>query len=142
LKLSAQEFAEIVNCLRARAPASSTSEMRRSTRMDVSAKVDIFPLNERAEEQRSALARDISMEGIGLLTTVSPQVGTKLIVILSRDKAATSLILCNVMFCGSVANGIFKVGCQFDSHMTAEQFRLAQEKSKAALDCLRQALFS
>jgi hypothetical protein len=111
--------------------------------MDVSSKVDIFPLDEeRAEERRSALARDISIEGIGLLTTLSPQVGTKLVVTLSRGKAAASLILCNVMFCGIVADGIFKVGCRFDSQMTAEQFRLAREKSKTTLDCLRQAVLS
>ncbi len=106
--------------------------------MELWATVEIFPVDGgEAGEPRAALARDISMEGIGVLTSLSPRKGTKLVLSLPRSKTITSLIMCNVVFCGSVAHGIFNVGCNFESEVTSEQFRLIQEQAKAVLARLR-----
>jgi hypothetical protein len=109
--------------------------------MQVWAKVDIFPVDGgEADEPRAALARDISIEGIGVLTSLSPRIGTKLILFLPRNKVSIARIVCNVAFCGPAAHGIFNVGCRFESEVTGEEFLLIQESAKATLARLRQAV--
>jgi PilZ domain len=141
MKIPLREFAEVIECLRSGATASRASELRRSTRMEVWATVDIFPVDGGETDQpRVALARDISIEGIGILTSLSPRIGTKMVVFLPRGKTVASFMLCNVAFCGPAAHGIFNLGCSFDSALTIDQCRLIQETAKANLAKLRNAI--
>ncbi len=141
MKLPSREFAEVIESLRASGPPSRAAELRRSTRIEMWSKVNIFPVDGgETDEPLAGLARDISIEGIGILTSLSPRIGTKIIVFLPRGKGITYLVLCNVAFCGPAAHGIFTLGCSFDSILTVDQCKLIQETAKANLAKLRNAV--
>jgi len=119
--ISAQQFAEIVNYLRNKASVSLGSEKRRTTRMELRAKVICTPINDGMPGQRfSVLTRDLSMEGIGLLTAIPIKQGQQFIAMLPRNDAETVFILCDVMHCGVVADGMFALGCRYLKVLTKD----------------------
>ena len=120
MKLSSQHFAEILSQLRGQELSPSDRELRRSTRMQLRAKVAIRPSTGPAlGPPVMTLARDISMEGIGVLTNVRLQSGETLVVTLPRNATQTVNVNCAVAFCDRVADGLYALGCRFTTIVDA-----------------------
>ena len=112
--LTAQQYAEIVNYLRNRLGPGAGSEKRRTTRMELRSRIICTPITDGMPGQRfSVLTRDISMDGIGLLTAIPIKQGQQFIAMLPRNDAETVFVLCDVMHCGVLADGLFSLGCRF-----------------------------
>lgn len=114
MQLLAQDYAEIVSALKA-AGASKGSEQRRAARMELQAQVRAFPCREGVVGQLyTALTRDLSFKGIGLFQSKQIPQGQQLVVILPRGGEREPLaILCVVMYCRAMAEGLYNVGASF-----------------------------
>ena len=121
MTLTSQQFAEVINYLRDRASATAGSEKRRATRMELKSKITIAPVKDgKCGERIAVLTRDLSMNGIGLLTGVALREGQQFIAALPRGENQNVFVLCNVTHCGVVADGIFSLGCQFIQALTTQ----------------------
>src|SRR5215469_6015612 len=119
--LSSQQFAEVVNYLRSRAGLSLGSEKRRTTRMELRAKIVVAPvIDGRCPRRVNVLTRDISIEGIGLLTAVAIKDNHQFVAFLPRSDSTTVFVLTRVLHCAVVADGLFSLGCQFDKVLTPQ----------------------
>src|SRR5579872_994353 len=111
--LSSQLYGEIVNHLRSGTPRAG-SEKRRTTRVDINIQISMAILEKGAPaKQIAVLARDISIEGVGLLSGVALRKDQHVVVILPRNQSTSAFVLCTIISCTSVADGIFTVGCRF-----------------------------
>ena len=114
MQLLAQDYAEIVSALKA-AGASKGSEQRRAARMDLQAQVKAFPCRDGVVGQLyTALTRDLSFKGVGLFQSKSIPRGEQFVVILPRGGDREPLaILCVVMYCRAMAEGLYNIGASF-----------------------------
>jgi hypothetical protein len=114
MQLLAQDYAEIVSALKA-AGASKGSEQRRAARMELQAQVKAFPCRDGIVGQLyTALTRDLSFKGIGLFQSKSIPQGQQFVVILPRGGDREPLaVLCVVMYCRAMAEGLYNVGASF-----------------------------
>jgi hypothetical protein len=116
VRLSNQHYAEILSRLRGQELSPSDRELRRSTRMQLRAKVAIRPYTGTVLGPAvMTLARDISMEGIGLLTNIHLQSGDALVVALPRNATHIVYVKSVVAFCDRVADGLYALGCRFEA---------------------------
>ena len=143
LKLSPRQYAESVDFLRRVAKAgnaAAAAELRRTTRMEVWSQVRIHAVRDGAS--RVAMARDISIEGIGLFSGAPIPKGEELLVLLG-EKSPPMLITANVVFCGPIADGVYQLGCQFTALATPEQvarFQQSRAEHEATMARLREAV--
>lgn len=140
--LSGQQFAEIVGYLREKASvAPAGSEKRRASRMEIKSRLVIVPIqNGAAGEQIGVLTRDISLEGIGLLSTVAIANGQPFIALLPRSDKDTILVLTQSLYCGIVADGIFALGCRFVKVLPKETMQKLQASNQAAIERIRESV--
>src|SRR5438270_8889156 len=97
--LSSQHLNEIVVSLKKRSK-SAGSERRRVPRVEVRARISLGLLVEgRAGKRFSALVRDISAEGMGLLSALPLQKGQKFVALIPRNDTETIHIVCDVLHC-------------------------------------------
>jgi hypothetical protein len=117
IKLSSQKFAEVLAALR-QFPADQNSEKRRTTRMPVAARVEICAFDgKKLGPKRTVLARDISMEGIGLLAATDIKRGDIIVAYLPRADSRHYLMACQVVFVGTMADGLYTVGSRFTAEI-------------------------
>jgi hypothetical protein len=139
--LSTQHFAEVVNYLRARAGLSLGSEKRRTTRMELRAKIVVAPVVDGQCPQRiNVLTRDISIEGIGLLTAVAIKDNQSFVAFLPRSDTTTVFVLSRVLHCAVVADGLFSLGCQFDKVLTPQAAEKLQNANMADVARIRESV--
>ena len=114
MQLLAQDYAEIVAALKA-AGQSKGSEQRRAARMELQAQVRAFPCRDGIVGQLyTALTRDLSFKGIGLFQSKSIPQGQQLVVVLPRGGDREPLaLLCVVMYCRPMAEGLYNIGASF-----------------------------
>jgi len=115
MKLSVQDFAEIVSALRGEASDLSAQEKRRAVRMSVTSKLVVGVLNDGALGRTySVLTRDISLAGIGLLQSIALQQGQEFVLSLPRQHGKPPLFfVLVVMHCRPLADGLYGLGCEF-----------------------------
>jgi len=124
--LSNQQFEEVLGVLRTRVPPSG-SEKRRTSRMELNSQLIIMPIRDgNCPEQVSVLARDISMEGLGLLTSIPLRKGQQFVALLPRTNTETIFVISQAMYCGVVANGMFTIGCRFLKVLPAKSAEVLQ----------------
>lgn len=112
--LTSQQFAEIIHFLRNRVIPTRGEEKRRATRIDLKSQVVVVPVDHGVSGERmTAMTRDISMEGIGLLSGVAMPSGQQLVAFLPIGGGETQFVLCEVTHCGMIVDGIFTLGCRF-----------------------------
>lgn len=139
--LSTQHFAEVVNYLRSRAGLSLGSEKRRTTRMELRAKIVIAPVVDGHCPQRiNVLTRDISIEGIGLLTAIAIKDNESFVAFLPRSDTSTVFVQTRVLHCAVVADGLFALGCQFEKVLTHQAAEKLQGPNMADVARIRESV--
>ncbi|HEX3356398.1 MAG TPA: PilZ domain-containing protein [Tepidisphaeraceae bacterium] len=124
MKLGIRDFADVIAVLKGPGGNISASEKRRAARIEVSAKINIH-LFEGSKIARSfsALSRDISLTGIGLLQTVALNPNQSGVVIALPRQHSPLFVYCTVMQCRPLADGLLVVGldfCELASKETAD----------------------
>lgn len=120
--LSNQLYGEVLNHLSVKSLAGG-SDKRRTTRVDLNARIDVAILEKGAPPRQIAVfIRDISIEGTGLLSGVEMRKDQHLVVVLPRSNSAAACVLCIVTFCAPLADGIFNIGCKFVKVIEPETF--------------------
>jgi|SRR5258706_1349013 hypothetical protein len=113
MQISAQHFAEVVESFKAIEASSNASDKRRFSRFTVVAKVQV--LAHGSGRTYAALTRDVSLEGLGLMQSVSMKQGEQFSVALSRLKGGPLIALCTVMHARELAEGIWGIGAHYIS---------------------------
>src|SRR5690349_11213074 len=113
MQLVAQDFGDILATLKA-AEDTKGHERRGSTRMDVQAQVKVVPFKDgQPSEPFTCMTRDLSFKGIGLLQSKQSPRGSQFVITLPRKDGESMSILCTVMYCRVLADGIYNVGAAF-----------------------------
>lgn len=119
--LTAQQFSEVLRFLRGREALLRGNEKRRATRMDVKAKLIIAPVTSSGCGERiGMLTRDISLDGLGLLTAIPMLKDQRFIALLPVSDSTTLFVLTEIMYCAVVADGLFTLGCRFVKVLPAQ----------------------
>jgi hypothetical protein len=113
MQLIAQDLGDILTALRA-AQDTKGHERRNSARMEVQAQVKVVPFEDGVPaEPFTCMTRDVSFKGIGLLQSRQPPRGSQFVVTLPKRGGESMSILCTVMYCRVLADGIYNVGAAF-----------------------------
>jgi hypothetical protein len=131
MKLPPQLFAEILSVLR-KNDSDANAEKRRTTRMAVWAKLSVHVYDGKTlGRQIMVLARDLSMEGIGVLSGVEMKRDDMFVGHLPRTATHTCHLIFQAVFVGRMADGLYNVGCRFIGEMPADQAAAAPPKPAA-----------
>jgi hypothetical protein len=128
VKLAPQHLAEVVNALHASAVNGKGSEKRGAARMEVQGNVVVAPLAKDGTLGKSftALTRDISFVGVGLLQSRPLEQGQQVVLRLPRSHKPALFMLCSVMHVRPLADDLFIIGVEF--------INVAPVKDEAFLD--------
>jgi hypothetical protein len=115
MKLTVQDFAEVVAVLRGQESDSSAQEKRQASRMSVTTRLVVGVLDgDRITRTFSALTRDISLAGVGLLQSVALPQGQEFVISLPRKSPRPPLYFVTaVQHCRPLADGVYGLGCEF-----------------------------
>ena len=113
MKLPLRDFAEVIAALKGPGENLSASEKRQAARMTVCAKINVHLMDgNRATRTFSALTRDISLTGVGLLQAVA--LSPKQNVVLELPRSHAPLFVCSLaLHCRPLADGVLAVGMEF-----------------------------
>ena len=113
MQLLAQDYAEIVAALQA-ATDTKGSERRTAVRMEVQAKISVCPVaGATLGKPFTCMSRDVSFKGMGLLQARPSPRGSQFVVWLPRQDGEPLALVCTVMYCRELADGLFNVGAAF-----------------------------
>jgi hypothetical protein len=113
MPLTPQDFTQVLAALKAMNDAAG-HERRVSPRMEIQVQVRIFPYDDGSlGRPYTALTRDLSFRGVGLLQSCPAAQGWRFVIVL--PKAGTPLsVLCTVLRCRPIADGMYMIGAAFD----------------------------
>lgn len=113
-KLSTQEFAAVVAALGPRSDRRG-SEMRAASRIGVAGQAMVWWMgpNGQAQPAVSVFVQDLSLTGVGLLTSRMAEVGKAFVLGLPRGAQEPLLLCCQVARALELADGVCRVGAQF-----------------------------
>ena len=111
MQLAAQHLAEIVETVKKLEAASNGSDKRRLPRFMVIARVEV--MHTQSKRVYTALTRDLSLEGVGLLQTFSMAKGDEFSVSLPRGKGQFVVAQCTVQHAKELCEGIWGIGALF-----------------------------
>lgn len=142
MSLSTRDFSDVLAQLRENsAQVAAGAERRRSTRMTVQARLDIFPLDGPfAGRSFQALTSDISFLSIGLVQSPQVTARQKFVAALPRAGRAPLYALYTVMRCSPLADGIYSVGCDLDTVTPSEILAVINLTGNPALNGLRDTI--
>lgn len=114
MTLTLQDFADVVTALRGPFDSGAAAEKRRATRMTISAKITAHVL-EKGHPTRAytALARDISLTGIGVLQSINLKDGQEVLLTLVRPNGHPLMVVAKAMHTRALADGLLSVGMEF-----------------------------
>src|SRR5689334_20888848 len=113
MKLPLRDFADVVAALKG-ALKTGEHESRQAARMNVSAKIDVHIVeNGKPTRCYSALTRDISLTGMGLLQSVALPQDQELILCLPRPSGKPLFVQAINKHCHSLADGLLAAGLEF-----------------------------
>jgi hypothetical protein len=136
MQLLAQDFGDVLAALRAAEDAKG-HERRISTRMDVHTQVRVVPFKDgNLGEPFTCMTRDLSFKGIGLLQSRQAAGSSQFVITLPKRDGAWMSVLCNVMYCRALADGIYNVGASFVRmyNFTAPPAQQAHAAARASAD--------
>jgi hypothetical protein len=140
-KLTPQQFGMIFESLRT-AGASRGSEKRQSTRMEVQTKFQLASLsNGSVARCYSALSRDISCTGVGFFQFAPVGNAEKLLTCFPCGKEEL-VLMCLVMFCRPMADGLFCVGVQFEGVASEAVIKQLNDLRNNEIDRIRASVLS
>ena len=103
-----------MDALRGQSQVVLGMEKRRAARMEIHTTVVIIPLQGATPGRPfTALTRDVSAVGIGLLQATSCALNEQLLVHLPRARKEPLVMLCNVMHVRMLADGLYLIGAEF-----------------------------
>jgi hypothetical protein len=148
MQLPLREFSEVISRLRAGdVNPKANSEQRKTTRMIIAARIDVFLINPATKSVRtfSALTRDISLDGAGLMQSIALPEGVEILLALPRGAAIAAsgppLFVCGrVTHCRTLADGILAIGVQFTRVAPEELVELITSGHNSQVARLRQAV--
>jgi hypothetical protein len=115
MKLPLREFADVIAALKGVAEKGGANEKRGAARMTICAKLDAYILkDEDLLRAFSVLTRDISITGIGVLQGIAISSSQRLVLQLPRGLQEPICMVCKVMHCRPLADGIVAVGLEYD----------------------------
>jgi hypothetical protein len=121
MKLPLREFADIIAALKGVAEKAGANEKRGAARMTICAKLDAYLLrNDELVRTFSVLTRDISITGIGLLQGVAVSSDQRIVLQLPRGLQEPLCMVCRVMHCRPLADGIAAVGMEYIEKATQQ----------------------
>jgi hypothetical protein len=121
MKLTIQDFAEIVSALRGPATSTGAQEKRRAVRMTVNAKLDAALIDgNELGRAFSTLTRDVSLSGAGLFQSLALQQGQEFVLVLPRQTGKPICVRTVVMHCRPLADALYGIGCEFVAEASRE----------------------
>lgn len=139
-QLSAHQFSEVVAALRAVASSSGGNEKRRFTRMEVAARIAVVRLTEgKITRLYTALTKDVSAGGIGLMQCAPMEMGEEFIVRLPCGKQQLDVVT-KATFSRSLAEGIFGTGGEFQRMASKELLAEVSRAADAELERIKQSV--
>lgn len=113
MKLSLRDFSEVLTLLRGRDSNASGTELRRSARTAVTAKIEVHHLEQRVVNRTaSVLTRDISASGMSFLENAFVTTGSEILLSLPR-RVEPLFVRGVVQRCSPIADGIFHTAVEF-----------------------------
>jgi hypothetical protein len=118
--LTPQQLAEAIEYLRAHG-LTGGSEKRRTTRMQVQAKIEAARISKgRLVQKFTLLTRDISLMGLGLIQGVKVNPDEELVVTLPRMKGPPLHVSVTVRHCRDLADNLYSVGTEFNKEVPTD----------------------
>jgi hypothetical protein len=111
MKLSMNDFSSVVTALKLPEDKAADGEIRSSTRINVWSRIDAWFAD--GKRAYTAMMRDISLDGAGLLQSVMMNEGQSVLLMLPRPKTPLA-IYSHVVHCRTLADGVMVVGMQYD----------------------------
>jgi hypothetical protein len=118
MPLTAAQLKEVVDSLR---KPSKHGDRRRTARLQVQASASISSSPEARDEMVTVLAHDISREGAGLISSMPLEQGQQILVHLPNGEQEGLYVVCTVRHCGSIADGIYCHGVQFNRMIRGDE---------------------
>ncbi len=114
--LSTQQFADLVAGLRSETNRGRGHELRSATRIEVNCRIVIWPILDTGKvgEAQTVLARDVSLTGLGILTSVPLEAGAQFITGLPRPRLQPLMIRYVVRHSRELSDGIHAIGGSFE----------------------------
>jgi c-di-GMP-binding flagellar brake protein YcgR len=127
MQLPLRDFADVIAALKGPGgEKSGAGEKRRAARMTVTAKFNIhIVVNGVLGKSFSALTRDISLTGMGVLQAIALQQNQSIVVALPRS-AEPLYVVSTVMHCRPLADGLLAVGLEFAEMASKETVTMLQ----------------
>ncbi|MGB7157213.1 MAG: PilZ domain-containing protein [Tepidisphaeraceae bacterium] len=145
MKLTAQHLAQVVNSLHAAPSDSKGAEKRRAARMEVQGNVVVAPVTPDGSLGQSftALTRDLSFVGIGLLLATRLALGQQIVVRLPRGAAEDAMYLrCTVQHVRPLADGLFVIGAEFTDVAEVKEEQLLGQAGGRELQRIRELILN
>jgi c-di-GMP-binding flagellar brake protein YcgR len=144
VKLTPQHLAEVVNALQSSPANGKGSEKRRAARMEVQGNVVIAPVAKDGTLGKSftAITRDISFVGIGLLQSKLLEQGQRIVVRLPRGVKPALFMLCIVMHVRPLADGLYVMGVEFTTVASIKEEQLLGKAGDTELQRVRQLILT
>jgi hypothetical protein len=114
MRLSAEQFAELVSVLDNLKSPAADQEKRRSARMELQAQVPISFISDDEPAKPCVVAvRDFSSRGIAILYDTPLAIGQQFIVELRRLKGRSISLLCTIVHSRPTPDGKHSIGAEF-----------------------------
>lgn len=134
MNLTAQSFAEIVASMKGSFNAAGM-EKRRASRIEVQSKVHISIFADgKIVRSLTALSRDLSFTGIGMMSAIPLERGDVFIIQLPRQGKPPIFMVTKVMFSRAIADSLFTIGGEFERELPNSEaealFKVDQDQQK------------
>jgi hypothetical protein len=113
MELTPSQFSEVRQSLASLESEGNAAEKRRFTRIKVQAKVNLT--NQATARTYSAMTRDLSQSGMGVVQSVPAHKGQNILATLPRDEHHWVDVLCQVVDARPLAEGLHCVHLEFQS---------------------------
>jgi hypothetical protein len=122
MRLPLRDYADIVTILKVPGRDLPATEQRGAARIAVEARVQMYLPNRdgSAYHPYTALTRDISLSGMGLLQSIALPEGSQVTASLPRPSTPL-LVCCKVIQCRPLVDGLLIIGLSFEQILTEEQ---------------------
>jgi hypothetical protein len=126
MELTAEQFAEIVGHLNGIASPDSSKDKRRATRIERRTRIAISPIGSGGAAPAEAagapvkpvvvMVKNLSSRGMAMVADREMKVASQFMLKLAREDARSGAaveLLCTVVHCEEVSDGVFSVGAEF-----------------------------
>lgn len=144
MQLTAQQLSDVVAGVRDESTQGDAgAERRRFARLAVFGKIEIVTSPQSTLPRRySALMRDISYGGTGLLQAVPCTPGEQFVLRLPCGEKGVLLMLASARFCRPLAHGLFGVGAEFDCQVDTDFLDNLVSANNHELQRIRQSILN